>query len=122
MLYRPHFPYATPEGCRDEPFEYFFQVTIPVGTTPAVILGPLEKDAPFFLRGVRITHNGDPGQEVAIQFRMPDGTLLSDDEINTGLYTQGAGIPAGQGGMAVAYDVEIALPAGATIESDWIVQ
>lgn len=112
-MYRPHFPYATPEGCRDEPFEYYFDVTLQPGSTPSVILGPLDKDAPFLLRGVRISHNGTGGQYVAFQLRTADGELLSDDVIDVNLHAKGAGFSGQfQGGMAVSYDEEILLPAG----------
>lgn len=130
MIYRPHFAYDTPENCTDEAYEYYYDltsvvsVTIPIGgTVPSVLLGPIDKDAPFHWRGFRIQSNSDPeaidNLDRGVQFRV-NGELLSDAPINLALYAQGAGF-AGQfqGGQSVVWDEEIVLPPGAVIESTW---
>ena len=132
MIYRPHFAYETPEGCRDEPYEYYYDrtslpvTTVPAGSLlPAMILGPFDKDAPFHWRGVRIRQTPDLTQNprdllYAIQWRA-NGELLSDAPINLALYAIGAGFVTGmiQGGMAVPLDEEIVLPPGSVVEATW---
>jgi hypothetical protein len=121
MIYRSHFPYQTPAGCQDEPFEYYFDLTVQPGDTPALLLGPLDKDAEFRWRGVRINcYDADPTQEVAVQFRDPFGEQLSDDLINIKIYATGPF--DGGGGMAVPFDTEVVCPPGSVIESNWSVQ
>ena len=125
MIYRSHFAYSTPEGCLDEPYEYYYDpsnVAVssagPGVSVPSVVLGPLDKDAPFHMRGVRIQQNVSPDQ-IGVQFRV-NGENLSDDTINLGLYAVGAGF-SGQfkGGMAMPWDEEAVLPPGAVIETTW---
>jgi hypothetical protein len=61
MIYRPHFPYATPIGCRDLDFTYYFDGS----NTPQLnqnvsgleipnIPLTLEQDAPFMWRGFKV--------------------------------------------------------------------
>ena len=120
MIYRPHFAYGTPEGCQDESYEYYFDITVQPGETPAVVIGPLDKDAEYRWRGIRLNSDAAVGQEVAVQFRAPFGDLLSDDLVNIQIY--GEGPFNGGGGQAVAFDEEIICPPGCTIESNWSVQ
>lgn len=124
MIYRPHFPCLTPEGCQDEPFEYYFDITVQPGDTPSVLLGPLDKDAEFRWRGIRINSDATGGREVAVQFRSADGEYLSDDLINIEIYAKGPLNDGAQdlGGQAVPFDVEIVCPPGAVLTSNWSVQ
>ncbi len=126
-MYRPHFCYHTPENCIDQPYEYYFDPSdVPAeeiasnGDIFGMILGPLDKDAPFHWRGWRIFYNGaDPALEIL--FRDPDGQALSDDTINLLLYAVGSGFSTNlaRGGMQVAMDEEIICPPGAVIEVNW---
>lgn len=62
MSYRPQFAYATPPGCRDEDFVYFFDASnVPMltnGISPGVEIDyiplPLDQDAPFYWRGWKV--------------------------------------------------------------------
>jgi hypothetical protein len=60
-MYRPQFAYATPVGCIDKDFVYLFDST----NTPMLATSisgrrieyiplPMEQDAPFYLRGVKV--------------------------------------------------------------------
>ena len=62
MSYRPQFAYATPPGCRDEDFVYYFDGSnVPLlagGIAPGVEIDyiplPLDQDAPFYWRGWKL--------------------------------------------------------------------
>jgi hypothetical protein len=61
MIYRAQFAYPTPPGCRDEDFVYFFDGSfIPMlnqdvtGLTLSNIPLPLQQDAPFYWRGLKV--------------------------------------------------------------------
>lgn len=85
MSYRQQFPYPTPPKFQDKDFvHYFDQTTIPqlnnalslaVGGTIIGINLPLQSDAPFFMRGIKI--NGP--SNFAVRFRDAHGNYLSDD-------------------------------------------
>lgn len=93
MIYRPQFPYPTPDGFQDEEFEYYFDSSIlPALNTASLAIGQivfnvplvLQTDAPFFWRGLIVDN---PGAGLAIRFRGPDGTYLSDDFVPLGFYS-----------------------------------
>lgn len=132
-MYRPHFAYSTPSGCRDEPFEYFFDSsTMQSVTDPALanyfgLLFQLDRDAEFRWRGTKI---GIQDAAIPLEVRWKDafGNYLSDvvsnlqgqlGTVNTALYSVGSGFGANFGGIAVPWDEEIVCPPGAVIESDW---
>ena len=132
-MYRPHFAYATPPGCRDVPYEYVFdgsvQPLIPVAalSTSFGILFQLDKDAEFHWRGVKVGLQG-VSVPLEVAWKDPKGRLLSDvvsnmngakPTVGTVLYAQGSGFAPSFGGMAVPWDEEIICPPGAVIESIW---
>lgn len=125
MIYRPHFPYFTPDDVVDEPYEYFFDptnttgVTLPALQTVFSFLFQLDKDAEFRWRGYKV---GLPDTDEAIELLWKDGfgNVLSDDTINLNLYTKGAGYATGfSAGQPVAWDEELICPPGGVIESNW---
>ncbi len=123
MIYRPHFPYITPEGCRDEPFEYYFDSSNMVVTSVpglqnlfSVLFGPLEKDAEFRWRGVRVALTPQTAWGLAVQWKDHNGNAMSDAPINIQLYAIGSGVG---GGMAIPFDEEIPCPPGFVMESNW---
>lgn len=129
MIYRPHFPYFTPEGCRDEQFEYYFDSSNMVVTSVpglqnlfSVLFGPLEKDAEFRWRGVRVGLQ-KVAYGLAVQWKDANGNTMSDDPINIQLYAIGSGGGTAAsvfgGGMAVPFDSEIVCPPGCVLESNW---
>ena len=62
MCIRDRFPYATPQGCRDEDFVYYFDGSnVPLlltnlgpGAEIDYIPLPLDQDAPFYWRGWKV--------------------------------------------------------------------
>jgi hypothetical protein len=126
VIYRPHFAYPTPLGCRDEQFEYYYDTSNMVVTSvPAlgplfsVIFGPLDKDAEFRWRGVRIGLNRT-AYGLAVMWRDAMGNQLSDAPVNIELYAIGAGFANNfGGGVSVPWEEEIICPPGSHIESTW---
>ena len=67
--YRPQFAYATPPGCRDEDFVYYFDGSnVPLlaqnigpGMEIDYIPLPLDQDAPFYWRGWKVAMQFSPG-------------------------------------------------------------
>ncbi len=135
-MYRPHFAYSTPAGCRDESFEFPFdssdmtvQSVSPLGTLYSVLF-PLSKDAEFRWRGVKIGIQ-DVSVPLEIQWKTPSGDVMSDvvsnspnvpidpATINTVLYATGSGFSPDLGGIAVPWDEEIICPAGSVIEANF---
>ena len=93
MIYRPQFPYLTPEGFQDEEFHYYFDSndqpalsvgSLAVGQSLSGIPLVLQTDAPFLWRGLIIDN---PSAAFAVRFRAPDGTYLSDDFVPIGFYS-----------------------------------
>ena len=95
MSYRPQFAYATPPGCRDEDFVYFFDGSnVPLlnqslyanSEIPYIPL-PLDQDAPFYWRGWKcgIRHlaveNVCPPvvPSVTVSYQLPDFQLKLRD-------------------------------------------
>ena len=109
-MYRPQFAYATPPGCRDEDFVYFFDgSTVPLlnqnitGLTVENIPLPLEQDAPFYWRGwkfgaVRTAAAGCPPVFSGI-YDFPDVDVRLRDCYRNDL--QDNWVPAVQGGFAM---------------------
>ena len=98
-MYRPQFAYSTPPGCRDEDFVYTFDGSnVPMlyqdisGKTIDNVPLPLDRDAPFYWRGVKLATissaagpNGTVGgitgysfPNVSVKFRDAYNNDLSD--------------------------------------------
>jgi hypothetical protein len=102
MIYRPQFPYATPPGCRDVDFVYFFDGSnTPLlnqdisGLTIPYIPLVLDQDTPFFWRGWKVnanrfTNGGAPGNyqlpNFGVRWEDPYNNFLSDDYVPATMY------------------------------------
>jgi hypothetical protein len=93
-MYRPQFAYSTPPGCRDEDFiHYFDSSNVPLlasdvnGLTISNIPLPLDRDAPFYWRGIKVALRttsggvafGDTEPNFSVKFRDVYDNDLSDD-------------------------------------------
>jgi hypothetical protein len=126
VIYRPQFPYPTPEGFQDEEFEYYYDssntpalntANLSVGQIVANIPLPLQQDAPFFWRGLILDN---PKAAFGVRFRDAAGNYLSDDFVNVGLYSP---IPPGSqhppvGNAPIAIEPEIPCPLGGVLYVD----
>lgn len=119
--YREQFAFPlAPRGFFDEDFVYFFDSVnllaltqpIPAGTAVRDIALRLHRDAPFIWRGTRV-FTSEPG--LGVQFRGPDGALLSDDYEPTAqsYFPGGRRIP---GFGVVACEPGIECPIGSVIQ------
>lgn len=97
-MYRPQFPYPTPEGCRDEEFVYFFDGD----NTPLLnqsVAGQqilniplvLQQDASFFWRGIKLglydsLISAYAFPNVDVQFQDCYQNMLSDDFVPASHY------------------------------------
>lgn len=87
-MYRPQFPFSTPDEFQDkDAVQYFDQTSTPLLASAlnlgigGIIIGislQLEPDAPFTWRGLKV--NGPAN--FAMRFRDPYGNYLSDDWIS----------------------------------------
>ena len=131
MSYRPQFAYRTPPGCRDLDFTYVFDGSnVPVlatnlaGASSFEIPLPLERDAPFLWRGLKVNATLTAGlvygfPNVSVQFTDPYLNPLSDGLVPATLY----GFPSnpmqflGQllTGPPVPLEDEIFCPAGSVV-------
>lgn len=126
-MYRPEFPYATPEGYEDQDFEYYFDRTnvIALGTTFASgtkvlsIPLPLQPDVDFYWRAVKIAiTNSGTANGFMIRFRDGFGNYLSD-LIPAYNYTPSP-TPSQPplGSSPVPLEPEVFCPAGTTVYID----
>jgi hypothetical protein len=92
MIYRPQFAYATPPGCRDIDYVYYFDgsntpllnqnvsgLTIP--NIPLV----LEQDAPFYWRGIKVNALRETNGGVPDSYEIPDLKVRFEDHLNNKL-------------------------------------
>jgi hypothetical protein len=90
MIYRPQFAYATPPGCRDQDFIYFFDgsntpllnqnfsgldLSNPSGGIPLV----LEQDTPFYWRGIKVGALRGVAASVTATYAAPNMTVRFKD-------------------------------------------
>jgi hypothetical protein len=113
-MYRPQFPYATPDKCVDQRCVYSFDqtntpyltMTLDPGQNFSRIPLQLDKDADFYLRGIAIPQIGAGTLELRLED--PKGHPLSDIEnLITEIDYQYAGLysdPAGAGIVALDSD------------------
>lgn len=128
-LYRPQFAYPTPDGFTDVDFDHYFDQH----SVPPLALGPgapdqiynislpLDPDAPFHWRGIKIPNlNGATGPlNIGLRFRSPDGRYLSDDFVPIWLWglTPCNG-DALTGGQCCILESELICPAASVIFVD----
>lgn len=97
MIYRPQFCYPTPPGCRDEDFVYYFDGSnTPLlnqdvqGLTLSNIPLPLQQDAPFYWRGIKVELRGAGGgpaiPDLYVKFQDPYLNFLSDGLVSATTY------------------------------------
>lgn len=138
MIYRPQFAYATPPGCRDLDYVYFFDgsntpmlnqnfsgvdLSAPTGGIPLV----LEQDAPFFWRALKVnafrkTSGGNPSSYVnpncTVRFKDCYENFLSDDMVPAIQYGYPANSAALNNGLPSGIPVpitEIYTPPGGVV-------
>ena len=123
MRYRAQFPFRpAPKGFRDEDFFYYFDgnntlaLAQPIPALDAIrnIALPLHRDAPFIWRGTKVLSD-QPA--LGVEFRTPDGELMSDDvqPLYQSFWPGGFAIV---GTVPVANEPGIECPLGAVIQLD----
>ena len=131
MIYRAQFAYPTPPGCRDEDFVYYFDGSfIPMlnqdvqGLTLSNIPLPLQQDAPFYWRGIKVELRGAGGGPAIPDFyvKFQDCYLndLSDGLVSAATYGFAQNPVtfnnADYTGAPVPLEPEIYCPAGGLIQ------
>ena len=131
MIYRAQFCYPTPPGCRDEDFVYYFDGSnTPMldqdvqGLRLANIPLPLQQDAPFYWRGIKVelrTGGGGPSiPNFYVKFQDCYLNDLSDGLVSAVTYgfAQNPVIfgQADYTGAPVPLEPEIYCPAGGLIQ------
>lgn len=116
-MYRPQFPFPTPDNCRDEQFSYSFDSTNTPLLGQAVLANsqtrgvPLvtQSDAPFIWRGMRFE-----ASDLDLRTQDPWGNFLEDDYTPINLYVAPSEVnPAGA--LVVTWEPGIYCPPGAVI-------
>lgn len=131
MTYRAQFCYPTPPGCRDEDFAYYFDGSnTPMlnqdvtGLTLSDIPLPLQQDAPFYWRGIKVELRAAGGgpeiPDLYVKFRDCYLNDLSDGLVSAVTYgfAQNPLIfqTADYTGAPVPLEPEIYCPAGGLIQ------
>lgn len=123
-MYRPPFAHQTPAGYEDRDFVYYFDATNTQALNNAAFAAgailmdvglPLQSDAPFAWRGVKVQGLGGADPAVAIQFKDCFGNYQSSDFVPIDLYRKPAGISV-WGFVPVPQEPDIFMPAGAVIK------
>jgi hypothetical protein len=123
MPYRPQFDFCdTPEGYRDEDFEYVFtpDTTPALGTvllSGQVLLGiplQLQTDAPEYL--IRQIQIGTPSEALSVRFRDAFENYIS--ESGPGEFIPSWAYASTQGNNGAIVEPEMVCPRGATILLD----
>jgi hypothetical protein len=120
--YRPQWFYPTPRGCRDQAFNYFYDIanaqyaTLAAASTQENIPLMIETGSKFMWRGVRLnkddTLTGMP-VTLLVRFFDPFGNALSADFVPVIQYVNPSGSAAG--GLPIPIEPEIECPAGSGI-------
>ena len=119
MSYRPQYAYPrTPRGFEDETFHYSFDstnttllgVAIAAGGQANNIMLPLDPDAPFIVRGLKILL-GTAGSNLDVQLKTPWGDYISTVPIPLRRWADGGG-RAIAGKLVVPFEPEVECPAG----------
>ena len=120
--YRPQWFYPTPKGCRDQAFNYFYDIanapysSLAADSTQENIPLMIETGSKFMWRGVRLNLDGGlSGMPVSLLVRFfdPFGNALSADFVPMIQYVNPSGSAAG--GLPVPIEPEIECPAGSGI-------
>jgi len=118
--YRPQWFYPSPRGCREEPFNYFYDIAnapyalLAASSTQESIPLAIETGSKFMWRGVRL--NGDTTSlpvTLLVRFTDPFGNALSADYVPVIQYANPSGSAAG--GLPVPMEPEIECPPGSFI-------
>ena len=137
MSYRPQFAYSTPAGCRDVPFTYTFDASnTPYlasdinGLTIPYIQLPMEQDAPFYWRGLklgalRVIIGGVTSSyalpNYSVYFRDPYDNDLQDTYTPASLFGWPSNPQIVQGGMLsgppVPMESEVYCPPGGVVQA-----
>ena len=127
-MYRPQFPYRTPDGYEDQDFTYSFDNTnttllngVPVangeissGLVAANIILPLQPDEVFLWRGWKVLTSISGLQPLYIQWRDPQGNYLSLCPVPIAHIATASGAPT-WGFSVVPIEPEIPCPAGSNV-------
>lgn len=123
-VYRAQFGYDTPKGFRDEQFHYTFYGyntpmltgSIAAGAILANIPLVLQTDAPFLLRGWKVSQAAAPfsNPQLSIQFKDTWGNYLSSGLVPIALYAPPVNASVG-GFMVNPVEPEIRCPAGGVL-------
>jgi hypothetical protein len=120
--YRPQWFYPTPRGCRDQAFNYFYDLYnapyrfLAAASTQENISLAIETGSKFMWRGVRMNLGEvGSGMPVTLLVRLTDplGNVLSADFVPVIQYANPSGSAAG--GLPVPMEAEIECPAGSFI-------
>lgn len=120
MSYRAQFPFLTPPGYRDEPYEYFFDPTnlpalatqLAVGEILIVNL-PIDVGPDFYWRGTQIIP--DPTQTVGVQFVDSVGNFLSSS-FEPAIFYECFTVNQTLGANVEASEPEIVCPGGTVVQ------
>lgn len=119
--YLPQWFHQTPKGCRDQPFNYFYDLwnanysPLAAAATQENIPLAIETGSKFMWRGVRMNPDQGAGIPITLLVRITDpfGNPLSADYVPVIQYTSPSGSVAG--GLPVPIEPEIECPPGSFI-------
>lgn len=123
MTYRPQFSFPPPPlGYQDEQFHYSFDSTNTPLLATAIVAGafanniilPMDADAPFFARSIKI-RLGTLHSTLNFQLRTPHGDLMQGVPVPIALYAGRIDGKSIAGQHFINFDSEIEAPAG----SNW---
>lgn len=117
--YRPQYAYPpSPRGTEGETFHYSFDatntpvlaLTLAAGAQANDIMLPLDPDAPFVCRGIRIAL-GTAGSVLEVKLKTPNGDYLETAFVPASRWAFGGGL-AVAGNLIVALEPEVWCQAG----------
>ncbi|MGA8872456.1 MAG: hypothetical protein WB460_15015, partial [Candidatus Acidiferrales bacterium] len=117
--YRPQYAYPPPaKGIEAEVYHYSFDgtntpvlaLTLAGGTQANDIMLPLEPDAPFCCRGIRIAL-GTAGSPLKVKLKTPAGDYIQTADVPSSKWAFGGGAPV-VGNLVVPLEPEIWCAAG----------
>jgi hypothetical protein len=125
VIYRPQFAFPTPDGCRDQEAELFYDTQSNPGLAvapgdPAKIYNiplTIDPDAEFLWRGVKFDHVKNAN--IGVRFRDPYGRYMSDDFVPIWLCHISPSNTLTMGGQACIHEPEIVCPAASVVMVDF---